>query len=186
MAISDVAICNSALAKIGVERILSLDEDSPQARLCKQEYQNVVNDLLRSHPWNFAIKRIELVANNVTPAFGYTYTLPLPGDCMRVLEVDAEGKEWQKEGAALVSHYNTLGIKYVSNSIPVGMFDANFEQVVALKLAYDLCYSFVQSVTLKQLIKKDFEDALRTARSFDGQEGATRQVYAKDWQNARY
>jgi hypothetical protein len=186
MATSEVAICNSALAKVGVERILDLNEDTVQARLCKEQYGKVRDDLLRSHPWNFAIKRATLVANTTTPAYEFSYTLPLPNDCLRVLEVNGENIQWQKEGQALVSNEQTLGIKYIAQITVAGEFDAIFREVLACKLAYDLSYSFVQSVTLKQLLKAEYEDKLRTARSYDGQEGSTRQVYAKDWQQARY
>ncbi len=52
---TDVDICNNALSGIGTRStIASLSEDSPEARACLQNYQQTVDELLRTHPWSFA------------------------------------------------------------------------------------------------------------------------------------
>ena len=95
MATSETAIANSALAKIGAKSILSLDDDSREARLMKQQFAPLRDMLLRSHPWNFAIKRLELAASSTAPIFGFDNRFVLPVDYLRVLEIDSEDQEWQ-------------------------------------------------------------------------------------------
>jgi hypothetical protein len=182
---SETSICNSALAKVGAERILSLDDSSPNAQLCKEQYPKVRDELLRSHPWNFTITRIALAATGTAPVFGFEYQYTIPRDCMRILEIDSNELDWQKEGQYIVTDSDTLSIKYIAKVTEVGKFDANFSEVLALKLAHDISYGITQSTALKKQLHDDFEERLRTARSFDGQEGSSNRVYAREWRNSR-
>ena len=47
---SVVDICNGALNQLGASTILSLTEDSKNARLCNARYTQVRDSLFRSHP----------------------------------------------------------------------------------------------------------------------------------------
>lgn len=187
MADSFVAIANSALAKIGGDRIISLDDDTREGRLMKEQLPKIFVKLLYSHPWKFAIKRTELAALTTAPAFGYNTQYQLPLDCLRVLETDSgnEGVDWQREGNVIVSDDSSMFVKYISSDVQPGQFSAGFSEVLAVALAYDVCYSFNQSSTLRAALEEDYKAQLREARSFNGQEGGTRQVYAKQWLNAR-
>ena len=69
----DTDICNSALVKLGVNRILSLDDTSVEGRTCKEQYPKILKSLLRSHPWKFAIVRASLNKLVQKPAFEFDY-----------------------------------------------------------------------------------------------------------------
>lgn len=186
MAASEVAICNSALAKIGAARISSLTESSVEAKLCREQYEKVRDDLLRSHPWNFAIKRASLAALPDVPAFGYSNAFALPADCLRVLGTDHPEDDWVIEGGNFLINAGTTSIRYVSKEIAPGKFDANFAEALACKLAHDICFSLVQSVQLKEVLYKDFKMKIAEARSYDAQENGPMRVYADQWLNSRY
>jgi hypothetical protein len=185
MPASDVSIANSALAKLGGDRIISLDDDTREARLLKEQFEKVRDDLLRSHPWNFAIERASLAALVSAPAFGFNKQYQVPSDCLRVLEIDAEDVEWQKEGNVIVTDSDSLSIKYIKKVTNAGLFDTCFCEVFATKLAADVCFAITQNATLKKTLFDEYMQKLREARSYDGQEGGTRQVYARTWLNAR-
>ena len=57
---SVVDICNGALNQLGASTILTLTEDSKNARLCNARYTQVRDSLFRSHLWNCLTKRVEL------------------------------------------------------------------------------------------------------------------------------
>ena len=81
---SVVDICNGALNQLGASTILSLTEDSKNARLCNARYTQVRDSVFRSHPWNCLQKRVQLAADTDTPAWGFTkqYTsLQIVYDC---------------------------------------------------------------------------------------------------------
>jgi len=66
MAATVEAICNSALIKIGAAVIVSITDTNKRAQLCNEQYTKLRDDLMRSHPWNFARARKLLVADAFT------------------------------------------------------------------------------------------------------------------------
>ena len=57
MPVTAVSICNLALARLGDATIESLDDATAQAEYCNLFYAQTRDEVLRSHPWNFAIAR---------------------------------------------------------------------------------------------------------------------------------
>lgn len=190
MATSPIEISNSALAKLGVERILNFSENSKQARLCKDLYPIKRDELLRSHPWNFAMARVELAELSATPAWRWQHQFQLPGDVMRVWQTDFEAgtlQEWAVEGDRLLCDVDQVKILYSKLITDVNKFDANFVEVLALSMAVDLSYPLVQSISVKESLQQELEVKLRDARSFDAQEGFFRNVpEASTFLNARF
>jgi len=84
---STVDICNGALNQLGATTILSLTEDSKNARLCNSRFTQVRDAVFRSHPWNCLQKRVELAADTTAPAWGFSYAYTLPADCLRLLRI---------------------------------------------------------------------------------------------------
>ena len=94
---SKVDICNSALRKLGVERINSLTEDNSRAKVCNDRYDILRDEMLRSHPWKFAIKRTTAAAILAVPLFDWEKQYQLPSDCLRVLRVNDDYTKWSLE-----------------------------------------------------------------------------------------
>lgn len=183
---TETSIANSALAKLGAARIISLNDDVREALLLKEQFEKVRDDLLRAHPWNFAIKRASLPALLTAPAFGFSKEFQVPADCLRVLDIDSNDFEWVREGNKILTDSDTLAIRYVAKITTPGSWDANFCEVLATKLAADVCFAITQSSSMRELLMKEYSQKLREARSFDGQEGGPTRTYAKEWLNSRY
>lgn len=66
MATNSVEICNNALALIGARRITALSDPSKEGRSCNDNYDICRKTLLRLHPWNFAMTRVELTGVDIT------------------------------------------------------------------------------------------------------------------------
>lgn len=66
MATNSVEICNNALTIIGSRRITALSDPSKEARACNDNYDICRKSLLRMHPWNFAMTRVELTGKTIT------------------------------------------------------------------------------------------------------------------------
>ena len=143
MTTSDTDICNLALGHLGEARVSSLDEDTVAARACALHYGPVLNQVLRSHRWNFAAKRAVLTVNATAPAFGWSYAYDLPADCVRVLELnDSEfndvSDEYVVEGRQLLTDADKVNLIYIRKITDVAQFDALFIEALALKLAVAL------------------------------------------------
>ena len=54
---SVIDICNKALDKLGQNPIISLTDGNKAANLCTRNWPLVRDQVLREHPWNFAMKR---------------------------------------------------------------------------------------------------------------------------------
>lgn len=190
MATSKVAICNSALAKLGVDFISDLTDETKAAILCNEQYDKKRQQLLRAHPWNFAIKRVSLAKTATTPEFEFDNEFQLPSDCLRVLKIDDEGyipnyPTWVIEGDKLLSSLDTVKIKYIADIEDVGLFDENFTEALAFLIASDLSYALVQSASLSKAMLELHDRVLRDARSFDAQEGTPEDLGADRWTSSR-
>lgn len=144
MASSNTTICNLALGKLGAARIIGLSEESPEARACLLHYDQTRDEVLRSHRWNFAIKRATLTKIATAPVFGWQCQYALPVDCLRVLQVNRyEENEspdvWEVEARNLLTDEDAAQIKYISRVEDVTLYDALFIGALAVKLAEVLC-----------------------------------------------
>ncbi len=191
MASSETEICNTALVLCGAERIISLEDDTERARIVKEEYPKVRDEMLYAHPWNFAVKRVALAELSETPAYKFTKYFQIPSDCSRVLEVvagtDTIEFDWEQEGSKIATDWDTLSMKYVARITDVAKYDPGFTTALAYMLANRISYSLVQSITLKEELFNESREKLAYARSFDAQAGGTTaRVYADTWLNARW
>ncbi len=86
MSISKTAICNLALAGLGLRAIATLDERTPEALYAAQHYDLALQEVLRDHPWNFAQRRERLAQVDVPDAWQTEYPLAYayPADALRV------------------------------------------------------------------------------------------------------
>ncbi len=198
MATSETEICNSALIKLGVEPIFSLDDNTKAARLCKRQYPILRDDVLRAHPWNFAIARVELASTGNEPVFEFSNEFLLPQDMLRILKTDLNlqpaiiESPWAIENnpvtgtKVLVANDSSVKIMYIRKITDVQKFDANFVETLATRIAADLAYPLVQSVSLAGQMFQLYDQQLRTARSFDAQEQSLQQVDADEWIVSRF
>ena len=175
---TEVSICANALRRLGDDPIVSLTDDTERARLCNAFYSEARDEVLRSHPWNFAITRQQLSQLSTTPLYQYSYQYALPTDpfCLRVLEMEYSDYVFKIEhlagtGRVLLTDEGTAKIIYIARVTDTAQFDSLFIDTLTAKLSVDLAYPVTGSVQLQQNMQKLFESKLREARSVDGQEG---------------
>lgn len=187
MANSATEIINSALAKVGANRIIGLDDNNEQAKLMKQQYEVNKLALLGSHPWNFAIKFSALNEMSTSPIMGFSAQFSLPRDCIRVLEADIDNDAaWKIVGRTIQCDYTeTINIMYLSSDIAEGIFSPMFAEALAAKMAADVCYSLTNNAALVEVLEKKADRTLREARSYDAQESQGDRFYADSWLKSR-
>jgi hypothetical protein len=181
---------NSALIKLGAERIISEDDESVRARLMKEQYPKLRDALMRSHPWKFARGRASLALIDPIPTtfsgWDFQYVFQLPADCLRVIETNlCNDEEWSVENPYLACNSSEVLIKYIKKITDVTKFDDNFCEVLAWYMAADVAYALTQSTAREQAANAGFEEALMTARSFNAQQGSVQRVISDDWLTAR-
>ena len=196
---SVVDICNEAMDLLGAATITALTENSKEARLCNRRFETVRDAVLRSHPWNTAIRRASLARDTDAPAFGFTYQYTLPTDpyCLRVLSfwnsnVDSEIAAYDSqvmfkiEGRKVLSNEGTCKITYLARVTDTEQYDSLLSSTIAHKLAAETAYAITGSTSVSQAMQQLYEVRLREARSIDAMEGVPDKLIADDFINIRF
>lgn len=142
MTASVVQICNLALLKFGDITITSIDDATREGRACKVFYPMLRDQLLYSHPWNFAMERADISAQlTATPAFqwDYAYTLPTDPVCLRVWELYGTDAEWVVEGGKLLTNQDEeIYVRFIKQVTETGYFNPAFVNCLATLLGAEL------------------------------------------------
>ena len=168
---SIVGICNGALNQLGATTILSLTEDSKNARLCNSRYTQVRDALFRTHPWNCLQKRIQIAADSTAPAWGFTYAYTLPADCLRLLKILDYDSNYKVEGRKVLSNTETMKILYVSRVIDPNEYDELLRETLSASLSADIAFAVTSNNTTSQNMYQLYQEKLKDARFVDSTEG---------------
>lgn len=185
MGATQIGICNSALIKLGAATISSITESSREAALCKALYEIVRDEVLRAHPWNFAMKRSTLYPTANTPAFEFDYEFDLPNDCLRVIGLEDPTIDYVVEGRTILCNDSEINLRYLYLNTDESSWDALFVSAFSWRLATELSLGLVQSAATTQAMIEGYKQALASARAVDGQESIIRNLVADEWLNAR-
>lgn len=183
---STVGICNSALIKLGASTIMSLTDGSKNADLCNEQFDKILEDLLRQHPWNFATARQKLAPLTTTPGFGFASAYQLPADWLRVIAVydndsGAGAVRYRIEGRTILSDAAQIYLNYIRTVTDPNEMPATFREALAWRLALDLAQAVTQSTTAQEAMRQGFRSALATAKAVDAVEDFPDPPAASDW-----
>lgn len=139
-AAAQLKIINLALAHLGESQVdtLDLDDTSEAARKLLPFLDTVRDQVLAGHGWRAAMAYDTLPDSGDAAGWKYGYVLHLPGDCLRVWEVDPDQRPvaWERavrqlgdeERAVILSDKAPLNIAYVRrigwDGIPVELYAA--------------------------------------------------------------
>ena len=168
---SVVDICNGSLNQLGASTILTLTEDSKNARLCNARYTQVRDSLFRSHLWNCLTKRVELAKDTEVPSWGFSYQFTLPADCLRVVTILNYDYDYKVEGRKILANHGTLKIQYISRVEDPNQYDELLRETISAALSADIAYAVTSSNPVAGNMYKLFQDKLREARFVDATEG---------------
>lgn len=171
MAASWIEIANSALVKLGAKTIISLDDGSKEADLCKLRLDPCRDTVLRMHPWNCAMRRVQLAPLVTPPPFDWSHQFQLPSDCLRVIEVCGH-ERYLIEGRRILADATLLDIIYIYRITDPVEIDALLGEAIACWLAYDIGYALVQSPQAREYARAQFDQIIRTAKHTDAIENS--------------
>jgi len=180
----DTDICNSALIKLGAERINALTDDNKRARLCQEQYPKIIKRMLRAHPWNFAVKRATLTPVDAGLAHGSENAFQIPLDSLRILKIN-KGYTYTIERNYILCDLDTVNLWYITENTAEAYFDECFQEAAACALAADLCYAITQSNTMKQSLLDECQNWVAQARSFNSMEQTPESMEFDTWDDSR-
>ncbi|WP_237763927.1 hypothetical protein [Terrimicrobium sacchariphilum] len=169
---------------------MSLDDRTPEAALCNRFYDQTRDEVLQSHPWNFAIKRATLSLLADAPAFGWAYQYQLPSDCLRILQLNgyqvyqADGR-FDIEGGRMMTNCDTAQVRYIARVTDGTLFPPLFVEALALKLATRLAKPITGSASEVERLKTEYERITKPlAMRMDAAEG--KPLVKLPWANSRF
>ena len=187
MANSATTIVQQALARFGSDysKITDLATDqSVQGVQARLVYDQTRQGVLRSFQWGFAEKRVALVADTGTPAYGYSAQFVLPDDFLRLVEVHHGGR-FSLEGGMILTSDSACSIKYVQDVTDVTRWDALFTEVMILSLATKLSLSLAQDKNLYGEMSNELNGAIARCRTIDAQERELGK-HRMSWNDSRF
>ena len=168
---STVDICNGALNQLGATTILSLTEDSKNARLCNSRFTQVRDAVFRSHPWNCLQKRVELAADTTAPAWGFKVSFTLPSDCLRLLRILDYESNYKVEGRKILSNTSSMKILYIGRVTDPNEYDELLRETLSAALGADIAFAVTSNNQTATNMYNLFQDKLKDARFVDSTEG---------------
>jgi len=187
-------IGNLALDLLSAGIVLDVENPSnPTEELLNRWYDVCRKKLLRSHPWNFATKRIILAASSDDPVFGYAAQFPLPGDCLRILSVaDSLGlhistEDYHVENGAILYEGDAgqLRLSYIYDITDVAKMDAMFVDLLAVDIAMSISFKVTESNTDISRLAEMHKMKMAQAKAIDGQERPPQRRQVSRARNAR-
>lgn len=180
---SRVSISNLALTILGADRITSLEDNSENARRLNAIYDYCLEDVLRSHPWNFSMSRQQLARLSTTPIYGYDYEYQLPGNCLRPIVV-SDGTnlitDYKIESRKLLCDYTDVYIKFISNVADPNQYTSQFIFVLSSRLAAEIAYAVTNNKSTAEQMFQLYAVRLQQAKETDAQESDSVNVIDQD------
>lgn len=190
---SEVDICNRALQKLGAATIVDFNEESVEARECSACYETLRDAELRSHVWNFSIARAELAADSSAtgPEWGRARSYQLPSDFLRLADDYPEDvsndKDWIIEGRKILSDdSDPIYIRYVKKVTDPEEMDVMFREVLAARIAKELCERLTQSNTKMAALNDDYRYWVKEAKRVNAFEQQSAEPQEDTWITARF
>jgi len=178
---SRTALANRALAHLGEEGISNIDDPtSTKARVCKEFVGDVIDEVLRLHRWNCAIERETLSRLAEAPNHGYSHAYQLPGDFLRLLELNGEQYDGSSEfleieaNKRLLTDDDEAKIRYIRR-IDVPAFDPLLAKAVALALAVEIAIPITKDGKKREALEGAFLRSLGRATKVDAVETGSRE-----------
>jgi len=189
MAISRTEIVNKALTLVGANPIVSIDDDTQNARVVNRVYEISLKSILSETAWTFAIKRKLL--SQVTDTLewydpGETYIYQRPNECIRIFRANNPNTVWREEGEFIISDTTGLGVAYVYYLNVPSKYPPSFVEAFVDKLCSDIAFMILNSATVAETFLEKYEKvSLSKALAENSQIGTP--FYQKDdaWEMAK-
>lgn len=171
MVLTETDVANMALLKLGGDTIDAIsDTDVKAARIANTLFGQLRDEMLRAHPWNFAVTRDQLVADEGGPDFEFTYSYTLPDGFLRLLSLYNDPCRFQLEAHTILSDSDTMDIAYVASIADPTDWDPLFTEAFATRLASEMAFALTGSAPLQRSLMEQHYEKLRVAKQVDAQE----------------
>ena len=189
-----IEIVNFALTKLGANRVLSLNDNTEEARVINGILDVCIESELRKIPWNFAIVRATLPALSAAPVWGYEYQYELPQNYLSLVQVNDvyyrgtnDKTFFTIEGRKILTDVPApLKVRFVQSITDYTLLDSLFVDVLSNRLALEACERITQSNTKKSDLANMYKESFKIAIARDAIELPPTEFQDGTWLDSRY
>jgi hypothetical protein len=185
-----IEIINKALKLIGMKRITSLDDNSPQAQAANATYNITLESVLSSGVFSFSLERVVFAALSETPAFiedEMDLVYQKPTGCLRLVDFSPKNAKAKLEGDKIYSDTASLAGRIVVRVEDTSFYFPAFVEAFSMKLAADMSYSLTNGTTQGEKLLTAYENIyLPRAKSADSTQGDAPEIDVSTIEYAKY
>lgn len=181
---SELAIVNEALVRIGATPVASLSDLSAQSLAAANIFATVRDELLADFPWSFALReeRLARLSTRGERLLSGRYTHQVPAEALRVLGLLCY-TPYQMAGDQIYSDAKDANLVYIAR-VPVSAWSSSFVKLMALELAAAFAITITDSSNRADMFYREAARLRARARSLDSQQTPARvldlmRIYAR-------
>ncbi|MDL2281346.1 hypothetical protein LJC10_05795 [Selenomonadales bacterium OttesenSCG-928-I06] len=196
---TNIDICNMALAHIAKGRIISLDSQVEEARQCKIYYEHLRKTVLTDFNWGFAKRIVPLALLDVKVA-SWDYVYAYPNQCIAARLIfnkdGAKVREFEKEKfdvflvgdstKAIGCDIANASLEYTYDAKEPDLYSAEFIEALSRLLASAIAISLTGNANLQATQYQFYQVALNKARYASATERERKPMYPNTYGNARF
>lgn len=177
---SPVDICSRALILIGADPITSFDDNSTEALVASNLYEDVARASLVNSRWRFATNQSVLNKLAADPTGRYDNAYQLPTNSLMVHAVTANDNliEYQIYGNKVFANTSDADVIIADYSFRAEEEDWPSYFTIAVEYALSTLFatSIARDATLASLMQSQAKDSMAKARSLDSQQQTSRKL----------
>lgn len=192
MATTKIDICARALVMIGAQPISSFDDGSTEALVASNIYEDVVQNALCKHRWNFATTQKQLSLLNDVPAgkYAYAYQIPTDPEALQIISISVNDNIIpydRYKNYIYVNDYgsgNTLIMDYIYR-VEEAYFPPYFRSALELELASLFSGSVARDANMIKQFNSLAERQYIRSKHIDSSEATNKKLSVKRFINVR-
>lgn len=177
---SPIDICARALILIGADPITSFDEDTTEALVASNMYEDVARASLVNSRWRFATNQAVLNLLSAAPTGRYDRAYQLPTDLLMLHAVTVQDLpiEYQIYGDKIFADGDAADVLVADYTFRA--LEQNWPSYFTIAVEYALAVVFATSIardpTLGSLMREQGRESMAKARSLDSQQQTARKL----------
>jgi hypothetical protein len=181
MAQTDIGICNAAFVMVGSDGTLnSFSDNTVEANLASNVYQDTRDMLLQYHPWRFSLKQADLGGKlTAEPLFKWRNQFQLPADLLRVISLK-DNVDYEIIGNKLYTDVEQCQILY-QYKVPEQAMPSYFVRALHFHLARLFSISLQEDVAKMTLFDQAADKETARARSIDTQQQPNDSIVSRNY-----
>lgn len=171
--LTKIDLCSMALLKLGERPIQSLADDSVASQLARTLFDPVMDALIASHPWHFAIRTYELTKTADDDFI-------IPADVLRVIKTPGK-----IVGGRIVAPDDKIYVVAMTRVAPES-YPCYFVSLAATKLAMEFCVPLTGDQTVFRMLAALYEAEYKSAKFIDSTTATSANIDSFSLINARF